>query len=168
MTHERRGETDEWYTPKWVFDAFGLTFDLDPCHPRDHTHTNVPARRFFYVDGLGQDWRRDLVWMNQPFGNGDRAKLVWMRKFLTHANGIALTPDRTSAKWFRECWDQAQLCMFVKKIKFIRQDGTIGDAPGTGSCFWAMGDVACAALHRAAPLLNGILAAPQTIERLAA
>jgi hypothetical protein len=160
VTHERRGETDEWYTPKSVFDAFGLTFDLDPCHPRDHTFTNVPARRFLYENGLEAEWGNDLVWLNQPFGNGDRAKLIWMRKFFKHRNGIALTPDRTSAKWFRELWPQAELCMFVKKIKFVRPDGTTGDFPGTGSCLWAFGQTACDALHRAVPALNGILAVP--------
>jgi hypothetical protein len=27
------GESDEWYTPPEIFDALGLTFDLDPCSP---------------------------------------------------------------------------------------------------------------------------------------
>lgn len=39
MSHERRGKSDEWYTPKYVFDALGVVFDLDVAHPRDHTHT---------------------------------------------------------------------------------------------------------------------------------
>jgi hypothetical protein len=29
--HERNGESDEWYTPGWVFESLGVRFDLDPC-----------------------------------------------------------------------------------------------------------------------------------------
>ncbi|MGF7156468.1 DNA N-6-adenine-methyltransferase [Novosphingobium gossypii] len=102
MTHERRGKSDEWYTPKYVFDALGCTFDLDVAHPRNHTHTAMPTRRFFYEAALEQDWS-GFIWMNPPFGNSDRAKLVWMNRFFDHGNGIALTPDRTSAPWFQRC-----------------------------------------------------------------
>lgn len=27
------GESDDWYTPPSIFEALGLTFDLDPCSP---------------------------------------------------------------------------------------------------------------------------------------
>ena len=27
------GATSEWFTPPEIFDALGLTFDLDPCSP---------------------------------------------------------------------------------------------------------------------------------------
>jgi hypothetical protein len=51
--HERStGATDDWYTPREIFAALKLTFDLDPCSPgRDHW---VPARRIFTKadDGL--------------------------------------------------------------------------------------------------------------------
>ena len=26
-------ETDERYTPKWIFDTLDVEFDLDPCSP---------------------------------------------------------------------------------------------------------------------------------------
>jgi hypothetical protein len=40
------GKTDEWYPPRSIFDALGLTFDLDPCSPGpDHW---VPARRILH------------------------------------------------------------------------------------------------------------------------
>jgi hypothetical protein len=31
--YEAAGESDEWYTPKYIFDALGLRFDLDVAAP---------------------------------------------------------------------------------------------------------------------------------------
>lgn len=149
MTHERRGKSDEWYTPRYVFDALGCTFDMDVAHPRDHSHTSVPAKRFLYEAGLETEWS-GFVWMNPPFGNGDRAKLLWMERFFDHGDGIALTPDRTSAGWFQRCWDRADMMLFVApKIKFVAPDGSIGEQPGNGTVLWASGPRGVAALVNA-------------------
>lgn len=160
---EAPGKSDEWYTPAYIFDALGVTFDMDVAHPRDHHFTSVPARAFLYEESLSTDWR-GLVWMNPPFGKGDRAKLRWMDKFFDHGNGIALTPDRTSAPWFQRCWQRADLCLFISpKVKFIRPDGSRGEQPGTGTTLWAAGPEACIALHNAAENGLGALAKPQRI-----
>lgn len=37
-------DSDERYTPRWVFDGLGLTFDLDPASPVEGGDC-VPARR---------------------------------------------------------------------------------------------------------------------------
>lgn len=168
MTHETRGKSDEWYTPKYIFDALDITFDMDVAHPRDHRHTHVPAKSFLYEAALDAEWI-GTIWMNPPFGNGDKAKLVWMDRFFDHGDGIALTPDRTSAPWFQQSWARADLCMFVgPKVKFIRADGSRGEQPGTGTVLWAVGDAGVAALKRAAFAGLGFLAAPQKAERIAA
>jgi len=61
------GATDDWYTPRHIFDALGLIFDLDPCSPGP-THW-VPARKIYMKedDGLVQPWS-GTVFMNPPFG----------------------------------------------------------------------------------------------------
>jgi hypothetical protein len=144
-----QGASDEWYTPPYIFEALGETFDLDVAAPQQKTF--VPARQCFTIidDGLF----------------GGRGSLgPWLTKFFDHGNGIALTPDRTSAPWFQEAWARADLALFMPKVRFIRPDGTTGNSPANGTCLWAAGDRACAALRRAAPSL-GILAIP---ERLAA
>jgi len=161
MSHEAAGRSDEWYTPRYIFDALGLTFEMDVAHPRNHTHTHVPARSFLYEDGLDHEWC-GLIWMNPPFG-ARGAVLPWMRRFLAHGQGVALTPDRTSAPWFRECWPQADLCLFMPKVRFIRPDGSTGDSPSNGTCLWACGDEAVAGLIRAAGKGLGILAEPRRI-----
>jgi cytochrome c len=62
------GETSEWYTPKEIFDALNLTFDLDPASP-GAALCHVPARWIFTKagDGLVQPWH-GLIWLNPPFG----------------------------------------------------------------------------------------------------
>jgi DNA N-6-adenine-methyltransferase (Dam) len=91
------GESDEWYTPPEIFDALKLTFDFDPCSPGpDHW---VPARRIYTKadDGLKQHWRKgELVFMNPPYG-GRNGHVPWLRKFLAHANGIAIVRSYTSS-----------------------------------------------------------------------
>jgi hypothetical protein len=64
------GQSDDWYTPPELFDALGLTFDLDPCSPGP-SHW-VPARQVFtkQEDGLAQAWS-GLVFMNPPFGRAE-------------------------------------------------------------------------------------------------
>ena len=48
----------EWFTPRWVFDALGAVFDLDPCTPGIE-HTHVPATHGYTLpanDGLQDPW----------------------------------------------------------------------------------------------------------------
>jgi len=144
--YEAAGESDEWYTPKYIFDALGLVFDLDvACPPEGPRH--VPARDWLSSDALTTDWD-GLVWMNPPFGH-QRHKRHWLRRFMHHDNGIALVPDRTSAPWFQEYASQADaICWVAPKIKFERPDGTRGEWPGTGTALLAAGDVAVDALLR--------------------
>ena len=49
--------TDDYYTPKWLFDLMGLEFDLDVAAPLQGIPW-LPAKRWFSQadDGLAQDW----------------------------------------------------------------------------------------------------------------
>jgi hypothetical protein len=42
--------------------------------------------------------------MNPPFG-GRNGLAPWLDKFFANGNGIALTPDRTSAPWWQDMED---------------------------------------------------------------
>lgn len=121
--YEARGESDEWYTPAYIFDALGLAFDLDvACPPEGPRH--VPAARFYSSGSLEKEWS-GLVWMNPPFGH-QSTKRAWLRKFFDHGNGIALLPDRTSAPWWQEFSPLAGAILFVSpKVKFEMPDGAI-------------------------------------------
>jgi hypothetical protein len=146
--YEAAGESDEWYTPKYIFDAINLRFDLDVAAPLEGPR-HVPADAWLTPreNGLIAPWR-GMVWMNPPFGHM-RHKRAWLRRFFDHGNGIALVPDRTSAPWFQEFGPMAEaICWVAPKIKFERPDGSIGMSPGTGTALFAAGEKAAAALDR--------------------
>lgn len=86
--------TDDYYTPRWVFEAAGLVFDLDVAAPVDPTLRTCPARRYLtpVEDGLNQPWE-GLVWMNPPYS----AAGPWVERFVAHRNGLALVPPTRSA-----------------------------------------------------------------------
>lgn len=143
------GKSDEWYTPKHVFDALGCTFDLDVAHPRDAT-TFVPAREYIYQGSLSAEWN-GFVWMNPPFG-GRNGLAPWLDKFFQHGDGIALVPDRTSAPWFRDAWGRAHLVLFTPKLRFHRPDGTVGKSPSNGTALIGVGHIAQAKRREARDL----------------
>ena len=141
------GASDEWYTPRYIFDALGIRFDLDVAAPVDGG-PHVPADEWHEADSLARPWW-GFVWMNPPFG-GRNGLVPWLDRFFQHGNGIALTPDRTSAPWWQDANRRADATMFIAgKVKFIRPDGSEGRSPGTGTTLFAAGDMALSALMRA-------------------
>lgn len=138
MSHERKGESDEWYTPKYIFDALNTSFDLDAASPIDRNYCHVPARNFITEDSLNKNWV-GFTWLNPPFGNMPN-KFLWAEKFVKHGNGIILMPDRSSCPWWHYLADNTEVALFVKgKIKFGRADGTIGKSPSNGTTLFAIG-----------------------------
>jgi len=156
------GATDEWYTPKHVFDALGCDFDMDVASPADRRFVCVPTSRWLWSDSLSQDWH-GFVWMNPPFG-GRNGLVPWLQKFWDHGNGIALVPDRTSAPWWQTYVPQADAILFVaRKIKFIGADGIEGKSPAQGTCLVGLGPKAEAALVKAAENGLGSILTPPSL-----
>ena len=149
------GKSDEWYTPKYVFDALGCKFDLDVAAPTVFWETHVPASCFLYTNSLERLWKPNaFVWMNPPFG-GRNSLVPWLNKFFEHDNGIALTPDRTSAPWWQEAFRWSDAALFVGgKIRFLRPDGSEGKSPSNGTTLFAAGPRGVKALERASA--NGL------------
>ncbi len=145
--HEQSvGRTDEWYTPPYIFSALGCKFDDDPA-PKNGS------------GGLERPWR-GFVWLNPPFG-GRNGIVPWLDRFIAHANGIMLVPDRTSAPWWQNWAPKMDAILFVSpKIKFIGASGVPGRSPAQGTCLGAMGAAGVAALYRATSL--GIILTPHT------
>jgi len=154
---ESTGKSDEWFTPRYVFDALGCWFDLDVATSMGTK--SVPAALGFTEGALDRDWH-GFIWMNPPFG-GRNGIAPWMDKFIAHGNGIALTPDRTSAPWFQSAFPHMEAVLFTPKIKFLRRDGTEGASPSNGTALMAIGWRGCAALERAAGHGLGILCHPR-------
>jgi hypothetical protein len=156
---EAPGQSNEWYTPRAVFDALGCTFDLDVAAP-EHGPLHVPASEWFFHDALNEPWF-GFVWMNPPFGERN-ALVPWLDRFFAHGNGIALVPDRTSAPWFWDAWRRADAVLFTRKLRFLRPDGTEGRSPSCGTALLATGERGAQALRRAAAKSFGILGTPCT------
>lgn len=87
-------DSDDWYTPPWVFEGLGLRFDLDVASPPGGLDW-IPADRFYDEndDGLAQPWH-GLVWCNPPYSS----PAAWCDKWSGHARGLILVrADLSSA-----------------------------------------------------------------------
>jgi hypothetical protein len=138
----------EWYTPGWVFDALGLTFDLDPASPHD-METAVPAKTKYTVfnDGLKKPWA-GRVWLNPPYGPDTG---TWMNKMAQHGNGIALVFSRTDAAWCQEAMKSASAMLFVcGRVQFVpgRENQQKKGRCGAGTVLFAFGAECADALRR--------------------
>ena len=113
---------DELYTPKWIFDALGVTFDLDVAGT-NNKFAVVPTLNKFTIedDALTREWY-GLIWMNPPYSG----VTPWVEKWLDHANGFCLVPLASNGKWVNKLWESdAVLTYLPANMAFIGgQDGT--------------------------------------------
>lgn len=137
--------SNDWYTPRWMFNAAGIVFDLDVAAPMDPSRRTCPARAYLTVieDGLATDWR-GVVWMNPPFSG----PAPWVDRFVRHADGLALVPALPRSRALGILLGSADAVTLVNP-EFGRPDGT------TGVLRWPMllaarGEVSSAALARVA------------------
>jgi len=130
FTHESTyNESKEWYTPREIFKALNIDFDLDPCSPGHDIVRWIPVQFHHTIldDGLSTEWFGN-VFMNPPYGM-DTPK--WMKKLSRHGNGIALVFARPDTKWFHDYIPLADAICFIK--------GRIGFVPAEKAEFYADG-----------------------------
>lgn len=96
--------TDEWETPKNLFDELDkeFCFGIDVCA----THENAKCKNYFSKkdDGLKQNWGgHGTIWCNPPYG---RIISCWVRKASEEADKgnttVMLIPSRTDTRWFHD------------------------------------------------------------------
>ena len=113
-------DSDEQYTPKWIFEALNVEFDLDVCAPEGGV-SYIPAKKHYSLadDSLSQNWD-GFVWMNPPFSEGK----IWHEKFIAHGNGICLAP-MSKSYWFQDVWNHHDLSILMPspKFKFMLPNG---------------------------------------------
>lgn len=130
FTHESTyNESKEWYTPRFIFQALDLDFDLDPCSPGQEIVSWIPAQIHytFKDNGLVKKWF-GTVFMNPPYGMDTPQ---WFRKLALHNNGIGLVFARTDTRWFHEYIPLADLICFIKgRVQFVRADDALYYADG--------------------------------------
>lgn len=112
---------DDWYTPRWIFNHLGLTFDIDVAAPVAADRRTCPARRYLtpLEDGLTQPWN-GLIWMNPPWSGS----APWVDRFTAHPDGIALLPLHKSA-WLWRLLPGIDALMILD-VEYTRPDGVTG------------------------------------------
>ncbi len=126
--------SDQHFTPKWVFDSLNAVFDLDVAS--SDLDTFVPALTKYTEkdNALIQKWF-GLVWMNPPYSKPG----PWVEQFLNHNNGIALLPI-TRGKWWDTVWNSnGAIVPCPYNFKFIRPDGINRDITFR-TMFWGLGE----------------------------
>lgn len=147
FTHESaHNESKEWYTPESIFNALGLTFDMDVASPGKDLVPWIPATRHVTKEenGLTTEWE-GRVWLNPPYGHDTP---VWAKKFSTYPNGIMFIFSRTDTKWFHDYVIRCDALCFVKgRVRFLKEGNKKGPATA-GSLLVANGESCVDALYK--------------------
>ena len=114
-------KSNEWNTPDDLYNTLDneFNFTLDPCTNGLNNKCNK-----FYTEkenGLIQDWSKDIVFMNPPYG---RQISQWIEKAynesLKGAKVVCLIPSRTDTKYWHDfIFNKASEIRFIKgRLKF--------------------------------------------------
>lgn len=120
-------KSNEWETPQDFFDELNkeFNFTLDPC-TNNHNHK---CQKFFTIedDGLKQDWSKDIVFMNPPYGGhtGDWIKKAW-EESQKGATVVCLIVSSTDRSYWHD-----YIFPYAKQIRFIRGRLRFGNAQST-------------------------------------
>lgn len=120
-------KTNEWETPQEFFNKLNeeFSFTLDPCS----NNGNHKCDKFYTIkeDGLKQDWSKEIVFMNPPYGGhtGD-----WIKKALEESQRGATVVCLIVSSTDRSYWHE-YIFPFAKQIRFIRGRLKFGEASST-------------------------------------
>jgi len=133
---------DAWYTPRWLFDQLGVTFDVDVCAPRNQDHRTAPAAHYYTEDddGLQQQWH-GLVWCNPPYSTPES----WADRMIEHKRGLMLTHMPNNARWAVRAQRAATAVRLIQSMHFTRPNGA-DQRPGYSLMLLAYGQQAAQAL----------------------
>lgn len=118
-------KTEIWATPQDLFDRLDAIhgFTLDVCALPE----NAKCAKYYTpeMDGLAQDWKDNVCWMNPPYGReiGKWVKKAHEATFMDWQHGgakvVCLLPARTDTKWWHDYVIPFGRVEFVKgRLKF--------------------------------------------------
>jgi hypothetical protein len=113
--------TDDWYTPRWIFDAAAIKFDMDVAAPMSRDFQHVPARRYLTAveDGLTTPWE-GMVWCNPPYSGST----PWVEKWAAHKGGGMLLVPAVKSRWVGTMLTAAE-ALTLLTVEFHRPGGAI-------------------------------------------
>lgn len=137
-TFERSVNSQEWYTPKWIFEGLD-EFDLDPCSAEEPLFKIAEETYDINDNGLNKDWGGKRVFLNPPYKHPILDKFI--DKMIKNNNGIALLFCRfDTVLWQTKILPNAtSMILLSSRVKFLKPDGTEGGTPGTASCLVSFG-----------------------------
>lgn len=132
---QRKMVTDTYLTDPGIVKALG-PFVTDPCCPPSMPWQTAKTMYSEVDDGLTQLWK-GRVWLNPPYSR----PLPWVRKFVEHGNGIALTSARgPDTIWCQLLLENADLIFFPKgRLDFYNEVGQLTPGKWQSSMFVALG-----------------------------
>lgn len=146
-------DSDDWYTPAWVFEGMGITFDVDVAAP-DGGVAWIPATRSLTVadDGLSTDWS-GTVWCNPPYSE----PLPWCQKWAQHdgAGAVLLRADLSSRAPFTALGAASSLYVPERRMQFVNGAGAPTGSVNFSTVIIGKGPAIDAALDRLASLRGG-------------
>ena len=145
-------DSDAWYTPAWVFDGLGVTFDIDVAAPAGGLPW-LPARLSYTVadDGLALPWH-GLIWCNPPYS----APTPWCRRWAQHPDGfILLRADLSVAGPYAAFAAATSIYVPAKRLQFTSGAGAPTGLVTFSTVLLGRGMTADAALTRLARAAGG-------------
>ena len=115
----------DWSTPQDLFDKLDneFHFTLDPCASK----WNAKCKRYFTEkeDGLKQDWGKDVVFLNPPYGKDLKS---WMEKAFNSYKGgatvVCLVPAATDLSWWHDYAMCGEIRFLRGRPRFITREGS--------------------------------------------
>lgn len=146
-------DSDDWYTPAWIFEGLGIRFDIDVAAP-DRNASNVTAWKYYTVadDGLLQPWE-GVVWCNPPYS----APTAWCRKWATHEPGgcLLIRADLSTGGPY-VAWSSAHAAYVpARRLQFVSGSGHPSGAVNFSTVLLGRGRVAVEGMHRLAAMYGG-------------
>jgi hypothetical protein len=137
---ETSGQSDKWYTPKYIFDAMGgVMFDLDVCRAERTVRATFLAARGSAATAYSTRLARFRL--DEPaLRRAQRAGAVAGEIHRPRQRDLhRARPDKRPvvSSGPRRAW--MARCSYRRRLQFERPDGSLGKSPGAGSVLFYVG-----------------------------